>query len=341
MNTFLGGDDRLRGKLVSPEFTIERPYISFLIGGGPDAKTAIHLIVDGKVVQSASGKQSEQLVAHNWSVAKWQGKQAHLEIVDESSDAWGHINVDQIEFRDLPMVDQIEDVRQLPDYGTMALSVLDCKSPLISASLPEAAHGIQIFGADALVQDPALDRPLNEQHRGALGTQWKLKPGEEATVTFVVTWHMPNIYFRNELVRNHYAQQFQDASSVAQYVATEQERLKRETRLWHDTYYDATLPYWLLDRLHSTVGNLATETCQWWENGRFWAYEGCGCCHGTCGHVWNYEHALARLFPQLERSVREMQDFARASASFPRRGRSGSEEKTGGCGLAMRREGTS
>ncbi|UCG87364.1 MAG: hypothetical protein JSW71_02125, partial [Gemmatimonadota bacterium] len=73
---------------------------------------------------------------------------------------------------------------------------------------------------------------------------------------------------------------------------------------------DSTLPWWLLFRIHSTVSNLATTTCQWWQDGRFWAYEGCGCCHGTCGHVWNYAHALARLFPALERSVREMQDFA-------------------------------
>jgi len=69
------------------------------------------------------------------------------------------------------------------------------------------------------------------------------------------------------------------------------------------------LPNWLLDRLNSTTSTLATETCHWRANGRFWAWEGVGCCHGTCGHVWNYAHTLARLFPQLERSVREMQDF--------------------------------
>ena len=40
VNTFLGGDDRLQGTLTSPEFKIERPYISFLVGGGPDSKTA-------------------------------------------------------------------------------------------------------------------------------------------------------------------------------------------------------------------------------------------------------------------------------------------------------------
>jgi hypothetical protein len=36
--------------------------------------------------------------------------------------------------------------------------------------------------------------------------------------------------------------------------------------------------------------------------------------------VWNYEHALARLFPTLERSVREMQDFAPGIGFYPETG---------------------
>src|SRR5262249_10965174 len=30
---------------------------------------------------------------------------------------------------------------------------------------------------------------------------------------------------------------------------------------------------------------------------------------GTCTHVWHYAHAPARLFPELERSAREMADY--------------------------------
>jgi uncharacterized protein (DUF608 family) len=314
VNSFLGGDDKLQGSLTSPEFQIERPFISFLIGGGPDSKSAVRLMVEGKTVRTASGKQQEQLAPVNWEVRDLAGKTAHLEIVDESSDAWGHINVDQIEFRDTPMTGRVEDVRQLPDYGTMAISVLGDAGLLSSASLPETATAEQWFSADGLASDGSQQKPWGTRLRGAVARQVSLAPGESATVTLLVSWHMPNLRFRNEeqtpLVRNRYAVRFQNAADVAQYVATNFARLAGETRLWHDTYYDATLPYWLLDRLHSTVGNLATETCQWWENGRFWAWEGCGCCHGTCGHVWNYEHAMARLFPQLERSVREMQDFA-------------------------------
>ena len=88
------------------------------------------------------------------------------------------------------------------------------------------------------------------------------------------------------------------------------QRLIGDTALFHKTYYkNTTLPYWLNQRLMMPTANLATETCQWWKNGRFWAWEGVGCCNGTCNHVWNYEHSMARLFPQLERSVRQWQDF--------------------------------
>jgi uncharacterized protein (DUF608 family) len=129
-------------------------------------------------------------------------------------------------------------------------------------------------------------------------------------VVFVVSWHMPNLYREDKWVGNRYATRYGNAGEVADFVANDIDRLTEQTRLWHDTYYDSTLPYWLLDRIHSTVANLATTTAQWWANGRFWGWEGAGCCHGTCGHVWNYAHAMARLFPDLERSVREMQDFA-------------------------------
>jgi hypothetical protein len=69
------------------------------------------------------------------------------------------------------------------------------------------------------------------------------------------------------------------------------------------------------------ISTLATNTVQWRRNGRFWAWEGVGCCDGTCTHVWNYAQGMARLFPNLERSARVMQDLG---VGFdPRTGRVG------------------
>ena len=313
VNTYLGGDDRKHGKLVSPEFQIERHYISFLIGGGDyKDKTCINLVVDGEVVRSAVGTQNERLRARNWSVRDLFGKKARIEIVDAESGPWGHINIDQIEQRDQPMGDNVTDLRLRPDYGTMCLATLGGKAELSAAAVPEDTAPENVFAkADkAAANLDTAERPLDQRLTGALGRTVAIEPGQKATIRFVVTWCMPNLYARGKRVGNHYATQFPTAEDVANYVATHDERLALQTRLWHKTYYDSTLPHWLLDRLFSTVANLATTTCQWWENGRFWAWEGCGCCHGTCGHVWNYEHALARLFPRLERSTREMQDFA-------------------------------
>jgi non-lysosomal glucosylceramidase len=314
VNTFLGGDQP-HGRLRSPGFTIERPYIAFLIGGGSHAgRTCIDLVVDSEVVRTASGANRERLEPHNWHVEDLLGRQAHIEIVDVESGGWGHVNIDQIEFRDSPLVVDPGALHLWPDYGSLCLAVAGegfCRPSLADGPLPET-----IFAESA----GESEKPVGQTLRGAVGRSLTVEPGAESKVVFVLSWFMPNLYRGETLVGNRYAERFDGAGPVALHVARNLERLTDGTRLWHRTYYDSTLPRWLLDRLHSTVSNLASATCQWWNNGRFWAWEGVGCCRGTCGHVWNYEHALARLYPELERSVREMQDFAAGVGFYPETG---------------------
>ena len=306
VNTFLGGD-KPQGKLTSPPFKVERGFIAFLVGGGGhQGKTCINLRVDGNVVRTAAGTERERLQWQNWNVEDLVGKEAQIEIVDEESGGWGHINIDQIELCDRPRSGGTGPLEEQPDFGTMGLALLaDENRALASASLPDGPLPEGLFDGDGLATAGEGRKPFGQALRGAVGQTLELKPGEEKQVSFAVTW-----CFRNRPPGGHfYATRFRNAAEVARYVSENFDRLAGQTRLWHDTYYDSTLPHWLLDRLHSTVSTLATSTCEWWANGRFWAWEGVRCCHGTCGHVWNYEHAMARLFPQLERSVREMQDF--------------------------------
>lgn len=105
VNSFTGGDDST-GRLTSPAFPIERKFITFLIGGGGwPGETCLNLIVDGKVVRTATGPNvenggSERLTPSAWHVAEFSGRNATLEIVDERKGGWGHINVDQIVLTD-------------------------------------------------------------------------------------------------------------------------------------------------------------------------------------------------------------------------------------------------
>jgi beta-fructofuranosidase len=94
-------DDNTTGTLTSPEFRIERKFIAFLIGGGRSDKLSLQLLVDGKVVRSATGTNdrpggSEMLWAESWDVAGFAGKTARLRIVDDAVGGWGHVLVDHI-----------------------------------------------------------------------------------------------------------------------------------------------------------------------------------------------------------------------------------------------------
>ena len=306
VNTFIDGDPP-KGKATSPTFKIERPFINFLIGGGRhEERTCINLLVEGKTVATAVGKNNERLEWSHFKVAEMMGKDAQIEIVDAESGRWGHINIDQIEMADKIRSGFGGKLEEQPDFGTMGLALLDTAADVVAAaSLSDGTPADVLFGDIESNDRTEKEQPFGKGLVGGLGKQLSLAPGEAKTVTFAVTWCFPNRPDHG----NFYATRFRDAAEVARYLGENCERLVGQTQLWHDTWYDSSLPHWLLDRLFSTASTLATSTCQWWANGRFWAYEGVCCCPGTCTHVWNYEHTMARLFPQLERSAREMQDF--------------------------------
>ena len=101
INSYNGGDGST-GTLTSPPFKVERKYLQFLIGGGGwEGKTCMNLLVDGKVVRTATGPNtepggSERLQPAQWDVDEFDGRNAVLQIVDDATGGWGHINVDQI-----------------------------------------------------------------------------------------------------------------------------------------------------------------------------------------------------------------------------------------------------
>lgn len=109
VNSFYRGDGT-KGTLTSPPFTIQRKYINFLLGGGQHpGKTCINLLAGGKVVRTATGPNdkpggTEALDWHSWDVADLAGKTAQIQIVDQATGGWGHINIDHITQSDEKMM---------------------------------------------------------------------------------------------------------------------------------------------------------------------------------------------------------------------------------------------
>jgi uncharacterized protein (DUF608 family) len=296
----VGARDAQTGKLTSRPFPVDRSFIHFWIGGGSHAgKTCVNLVVDGKVVRTATGRDNNRMERQSFDARPFQGKQASLEIVDAESGPWGNIGVGKIVFSDRPLA--TGPLEELPDYGTMGLALLGRPADLALAS--SGKDGFSGSEGEASVS-------LGDTLVGALGRKLRLAPGKAATVDFVLTWHFPNLELEGlGKVGRHYAARFESAQAVAEYVADHFERLASETRLWRDTWYDSTLPYWFLDRTFLNASILATSTAYRFRNGRFYGWEGVGCCPGTCTHVWHYAHAPGRLFPELERAAREMADY--------------------------------
>lgn len=281
--TDIGTKDNATGKLTSRPFKIGHRFVSFWVGGGNHANnTCVNLVVDGKAVRTVAGKGDNRMGRHSFDVQNLRGREATLEIVDAQAGSWGNIGVGRITFTD--QATAAGKLEELPDFGTMGLALLG-----MPAEVAETAEPV-----------------------GLLGRQLTLAPGESKQVTFVLAWHFPNLTMDRLPGGRFYATKFESALAVAKYVAANFERLATQTRLWRDTWYDSTLPYWFLDRTMLNTSILATSTSYRFKNGRFYGWEGVGCCAGTCGHVWHYAHAPARLFPELERDLRERVDFGLA-----------------------------
>ena len=95
-NSYSKGDSS-QGTLTSPPVKIERKFINFLVGGGNHPnETCMNLLLDGAVVRSETGRDSEHLDWATWDVSDLRDKTVQFEIVDRNTGGWGHICIDQI-----------------------------------------------------------------------------------------------------------------------------------------------------------------------------------------------------------------------------------------------------
>ena len=210
-------------------------------------------------------------------------------------------------------------------YGSMALTLLQGDMDAAAVlDIQDIGNTEALFRQLAELDQPSQLKALDQLLVGGLAASLSLQPGESRNIDFALSWYFPEYQeitpeegdigpivriagFRER--RRHYANRFESASSVVNYLADNKERLLAGTRKWNAAWYDSSLPHWFLDRTFLTLSSMATQTFHWFDNDYTFGWEGVDCCAGSCTHVWSYAQSPGRLFPEIERLGREIVNY--------------------------------
>ncbi|MBQ7257560.1 MAG: hypothetical protein IJS60_07705 [Abditibacteriota bacterium] len=198
---------------------------------------------------------------------------------------------------------------------------------------------INVYWDDLNKFGPLKNRVYDEIRDGVhdhalVASSIKINPGEEREFKFIITWYYPIFYkywynpidpddmaftprpadydFEEDTPRwkNYYATVWESSNDVAKYVYGKWDKFYKYTKLFKDTLFASTLPSYIIDGVSANISVLRSPTTSRLETGEFYAFEGSfaqdGACEGICQHVWNYAYAMPFLFPDLERSIREV-----------------------------------
>lgn len=208
---------------------------------------------------------------------------------------------------------------KLPDWGSMSLTLVG-KGKATAESID--SKGLPIFNANGDKKEASTS--LGNKLVGSVSGSTVLKPGESKTFTFHLSWYFPNIHLwdgghhwkNKENLRHYYTTYFNSSKEVSDYLLNNNNLLET-TKTWNKTWYDSSLPKWFLDRTFVNVSTLATTASVRFNDltdspeseGRFYTFEGVYLGEGTCTHVFHYEQAMGRVFPNLARQLREQIDL--------------------------------
>ncbi|WP_109700785.1 GH116 family glycosyl hydrolase [Chitinophaga deserti] len=200
-----------------------------------------------------------------------------------------------------------------PDDGTTCITYIG-EGGIANAGANPWPVNAAFFTAQSGKAEAAADEKLVASIAAPSKT---LAPGGTLQAQFVLTWHFNHPLKKTSRLKDaakgyRYASLYEDAGAVADYLAPKFKDLWGQTLRWHKTYYDSTLPHWLLERALLNIGTIATANTYRFADGRFWGWEGVNACEGTCTHVWQYAQAMGRIFPSLESDTRQRTDLGNA-----------------------------
>lgn len=212
-----------------------------------------------------------------------------------------------------------------PDYGNLSV-VTDCENACVQKYWYRGGwqDGIVTFFREfensPRLSDRNYDSPGSNDCCSVCGTI-TAAPREKKKIRFVLSWYSPNRGNYWEDVRdengryvtwkNYYATLFSSSEEVAGYCLEKFGFLKKQTEKFVRSVKNSTLDASVKDAALSNLATLHSPVVMRLEDGGFYGWEGsleqAGSCEGSCQHVWNYAYALCFLFPDLERSMRDLE----------------------------------
>lgn len=173
--------------------------------------------------------------------------------------------------------------------------------------------------------------PAGTTWNGGLAAPYRLEPGETVRLRFLIAWHFPNRFVdfhqfgpRHRYghsrfwLGNAYTRSMPAAVEAADQFIARWDELDAGTSAWADAFTSSSLPDETGARLAALVADVRSPTVFQTAEGTVFGFEGVlgastvmwsgrygGSCPLNCTHVWNYEQTLSRLFPTLERNMRD------------------------------------
>ncbi|MBR4223108.1 MAG: hypothetical protein IKR81_18260 [Victivallales bacterium] len=224
-------------------------------------------------------------------------------------------------------------------FGELALST---DEPVVSCQemwyRGRWSDGLETYWRNITTPGPLAPRPFTPRGNygrmsfgrssGDLGTiaaHFTLEPGTSHVARFVISWYIPNRAntwngnmdellaksgLRENRWKNYYASLCKNAADAARIAFEEMEETRTKVFAFRNAIHSSTLPAACLEGAAENLAVLISPTVLRLENGEIWGWEGVGprkgSCPGSCQHVWNYAQAMSLLFPDLERTMREV-----------------------------------
>lgn len=207
-------------------------------------------------------------------------------------------------------------------WGTLALSTPDGDGSVTfrETFAPDAWSETALDFWDDLSDDGELSPGPGKggAPHGAVCVKRTVPAGGRSAYRFAFTWSFPNRPAWGDtstIVGNWYSRNYRDAWDAAEKIVPRLGDLERRTLAFTRRILSLDAPYEIREAALSNLAVLKSQTVFRLPSGHFMGWEGVmdheGSCKGSCTHVWNYENAVACLFPDLARSMREV-EFAYA-----------------------------